>query len=125
MSDDEVAIRELIARWVDAIRAGELAAVLAPHPEDVVLFDVTPPLEARGLAAYRRHWEPFLLDGPHEDFELGGLRLVVGDTVAFAHASVKLSDGPDFAVRLTLGLEKRGGRWWLVHEHHSAPVGSG
>lgn len=122
MSHEASAIRTLIERWVAAIRAGDLEAVLAVHPEQVVLFDVVPPLQARGLDAYRRHWEDFLSEGPHSDFELGELHLVAGDTVAFAHALVKVTGETDFSVRLTLGFQKHGEQWWLTHEHHSTPM---
>lgn len=122
MSDETLAIHALIERWVAAIRAGELSAVLAVHPEDVVLFDVAPPLQAHGLDAYRRHWAGFLSAGPHADFELGELHLVAGDTVAFAHALVRVSGETNFSIRLTLGLQKRGDQWWLTHEHHSSPL---
>lgn len=59
MSDD-VAIRELITRWADALHAGDLEAVLAEHDSNFMMFDVPPPHDGlRGIDAYRESWPPF------------------------------------------------------------------
>jgi hypothetical protein len=49
------------------------------------------------------------------------------DSVAFATALIDCAgteaDGPvAFTLRLTVGLEKRDGRWLVTHEHHSEPL---
>ncbi len=60
-------------------------------------------------------------------YELRDLEVVVGDSVAFAHALAHMSgrrtDGgeTDLWFRLTLGLEKRRGAWRVSHEHQSTP----
>jgi ketosteroid isomerase-like protein len=47
--------------------------------------------------------------------------------VAFAYALVRCGTPADLArepeqhLRLTLGLRKAGGRWIVLHEHHSFP----
>jgi uncharacterized protein (TIGR02246 family) len=122
MTDAEAAVRALIDRWAQAVRDGNMRGVLSDHTDDVVLFDVAPPLQSRGLEAYRRSWEPFLAEGPHAIFELGELEVVVGETVAYAHALLRIEAEKDFAVRLTLGFRKVRGQWQLAHEHHSAPL---
>jgi ketosteroid isomerase-like protein len=122
LTADERELSRLIERWAEAIRAGDLEAVLAFHEDDVVLFDVAPPVEHRGLALFRAAWAPFLDGGPHEVFELGGLQVHVSGDVAFAHALLRIEADKDFAVRLSLGFRKRGARWIIVHEHHSAPL---
>jgi uncharacterized protein (TIGR02246 family) len=124
VSADADELRSLIASWEQAIRAGDLDAVLARHAEDVVMFDVAPPLRRTGLSECRENWQPFVEGGPHESFQLGELSLHVGSEVAFAHALARTDADDDFAVRVTLGFEKRRGRWTLVHEHHSAPISS-
>lgn len=118
---DEAELRALIAAWEQAVRAGDLEGVLARHADDVVMFDVAPPLRRSGIAACRAAWKPFVEGGPHEAFELGELTLHVGSDLAFAHALLRLQTGGAFEVRVTLGFEKRSGRWTIVHEHHSAP----
>ena len=42
VTEDEQ-IRTLVERWVEAVHAGDLDAVLADHARDIVMFDVPPP----------------------------------------------------------------------------------
>jgi ketosteroid isomerase-like protein len=49
VSDDDE-IRDLIVGWVNGVRDRDLAAVLARHDPDVVMFDVPPPYRGiRGI----------------------------------------------------------------------------
>ena len=59
MSYDEVEIRGLIERWAKAVHACDMESVLADHTDNIVMFDVPPPNEVRGKAAYRETWPPF------------------------------------------------------------------
>jgi uncharacterized protein (TIGR02246 family) len=124
----EAAIRALIERWVAAVRAGDLDAVLADHTEDIQMFDVPPPNEVRGIDAYRETWPPFfewLRRGAV--FEIGSLDVTAGEDVAFATALLRcgreedLANDPENRLRLTVGLRKEHGRWVVSHEHHSFP----
>jgi uncharacterized protein (TIGR02246 family) len=127
-TDDEAAIRALIERWARAVHAGEMEAVLADHAEDIVMFDVPPPNEVRGMAAYRETWPPFFEYQKRAVFEIDTLEMVAGSDVAFAHALLRCGTeegfrrDPDNRLRLTLGLRKEDGRWTVAHEHHSFPL---
>jgi uncharacterized protein (TIGR02246 family) len=133
MTDDEAQIRELIEHWTRAVRAGELAGVLADHADDIVMYDVPPPYQGiKGIEAYGQAWpEFFQWQATGATFELASLDVTVGDTVAYAHALLRcgtpedLTSKPDFLLRLTLGLRKEQGRWVVAHEHHSFPDDSG
>jgi uncharacterized protein (TIGR02246 family) len=122
MSTDIEEIRVLIAAWEAAIRAGDLSGLLALHGDDVVLFDVAPPLRSTGIEAFCDAWKPFLDGGPHKTFHIGQISLHVGPEIALAHGLARTDNDDDFAVRVTLGFEKRRGRWTIMHEHHSAPI---
>ena len=120
-------IAELIERWVEAIRAGDLQQVLADHGDDLVMFDVPPPENGvRGLDAYMATWPPFfewIRSG--STFEIVELDVTAGDSTAFAWALLRcgapaeLDVHPEKRLRLTLGLRQENGRWHIVHEHHS------
>ena len=57
---DEAAVRELIARWADAVHAGNLDRGLADHDSDIVMLDVPPPCDGlRSIDEYRESWPPF------------------------------------------------------------------
>lgn len=130
MSSDESEVIDLVHRWVAAIRARDLGAVVADHADDIVMFDVPPPYEGvRGIDAYRDCWPPFfeyLSTGAF--FNLVDLDVIAGDTVAYAYAllrcgtPVELTAKSAQRLRLTLGLRKRDGRWQVAHEHHSFPL---
>jgi len=123
----EAAIRELITRWAEAVHMGDLDAVLAEHDPDIVMFDVPPPYDGlRGIEQYRDSWPPFFeWQSAGAIFEIVELNVTAGDDVAFAHALLRCGKPEEFAVnpdnrlRLTIGLQKRDGRWIVTHEHHS------
>jgi uncharacterized protein (TIGR02246 family) len=128
VTDDESQIRALIERWADAVRTGDLDAVLADHAADIVMFDVPPPFEGvRGIEAYRETWPPFFKWQERATFEIESLDVTAGESVAFAHALLRCGTEEDFAalpenrLRLTLGLRKEDGDWVVTHEHHSFP----
>ena len=45
----EVEIRSLIERWAKAVRAQDIDGVLADHAEDMLMFDVPPPVQVCGI----------------------------------------------------------------------------
>lgn len=128
MTGDEAAIRALIDRWAKAVHAGDMAAVLADHAEDIVMFDVPPPNEVRGKEAYRDTWPVFFEYQKRAVFEIVTLDVTAGSDVAFAHALLRCGTeegfrrDPDNRLRLTIGLRKQDGRWTVAHEHHSYPL---
>ena len=114
-----------------ALRAKDLDALMGHYADDVAVFDVRPPLQVDGAAAYRRNFTFWFaaVDGPI-DYEVQDQRIAAGETVAVCHSlcrvRVRRTDGgpTDYAVRLTSGLVKADGAWRIVHEHVSMPLGS-
>ena len=88
---DEIAIRELITRWAEAVHSGNLDGVLADHDSDIVMFDVPPPYEGvRGIDAYRESWPPFFeWQRQGAVFEIVELAVTAGTDVAFAYALLR------------------------------------
>ena len=128
---DEVAIRTLIHDWASAVRRQDMEAICRDHAQHIVMFDVPPPLEVRGLASYMKTWEPFFRMTPKPVvFDIESLEVTAGDDVAFAIALMRCSSGEagappgDLGFRLTVGLRKTDGRWTVMHEHHSIPAES-
>lgn len=130
MTTDEDEIRALVERWATAVHEGDLAAVLADHADDIVMFDVPPPDDGvRGIDAYREAWPPFFAwQASGARFDLVELEVTAGPDVGFAHALLRcgmpdeLAAHPERRLRLTLGLVRRDGRWVVAHEHHSFPL---
>ena len=126
---DELAIRELVEAWADAVHEGDLDGVLRDHADDIVMFDVPPPDDGvRGLDAYRETWPPFFhWQESGACFQIVELDVTAGADVAYAFALLRCGEAdhlerhPDHRLRLTLGFVKEGGRWLVAHEHHSFP----
>lgn len=124
---DEAEVRALIETWVGAVQRYDLDGVMRDHAEDIVMFDVPPPERGvRGRDAYRSTWPPFfewLKKGAM--FEIDSLDVTCDRDVAFAYLLLRcgtleeLEAHPDKRLRLTIGLQKRNGRWGVTHEHHS------
>jgi len=129
-AEAEREIRAVIEAWMRAVQARDIAGVLARHTEDMVMFDVPPPVEVRGLNAYRDTWPPFFSWQEEEDgtFEITSLEITAGSDVAFAAAVLRCGSKADLAdddtpkLRLTIGLRKEAGQWLIAHEHHSFPL---
>ena len=128
---DEIAIRTRIQSWAAAVRRHDLAEILAFHEESLVMFDVPPPFQSRGLAEYRETWDLFFrYHEPSQAFDIEELSITAGGEVAFAVAILRcgsntgqgLPQPGGFLFRLTMGLRKLGGQWWIAHEHHSVPA---
>ncbi|QPF87656.1 nuclear transport factor 2 family protein [Bradyrhizobium genosp. L] len=122
--DAEAQIKALIETWADAVRRHDYAGVLAHHDKDIVMFDVPPPFQSRGLAEYRKTWDLFFgcQKAPYA-FDVEDLAITAGNDVAFAVAVMRCGPPQDtFQFRLTIGLRKIDGEWRIVHEHHSVPA---
>ena len=128
---DETRIKALLEAWADAVRRHDLPAILAHHDPDMLMFDLPPPLQCKGIKAYEQTWDLFFrYHKPGKAFDIEEMTVTAGEDVAFAAAIMRC--GPDsssnpadkdgFLFRLTVGLHKIGGAWRITHEHHSEPA---
>ena len=128
---DEVRIKSLLEAWADAVRRHDLPAILAHHAHDMVMFDLPPPLQCKGIEAYAQTWDLFFrYHKPGVAFDFQELAVTAGQDVAFAvaimrcgpNSSITPADKDGFLFRLTVGLRRVGGNWCIAHEHHSEPA---
>ncbi|HEX5458753.1 MAG TPA: nuclear transport factor 2 family protein [Steroidobacteraceae bacterium] len=128
---DETQIRILLEAWADAVRKHDLPAILAHHDAGIVMFDLPPPLQCKGIAEYEQTWGLFFRHHqPGVAFDLEELEVTAGQDVAFAVAIMRCgpnsssnpADQNGFLFRLTVGLRKVSGEWRIAHEHHSVPA---
>lgn len=128
-TQDEPQIRDRLNAWTRALHAKDLDALMALYAPDVVTFDLMPPHQVPDAAHYRKNFERWFaaMPGPI-DYEMNDLRITVGDDVAFCHCvghvEATKADGEkaDYWVRVTVGFQKRNGRWLMVHDHVSMPL---
>jgi uncharacterized protein (TIGR02246 family) len=127
---DVAEIRGQIEAWAEAVRSKDIEKVLAHHADDIVLFDVPPPVQSLGIDAYRSSWTDtfFRWFGDAGTFEVSRLEITAGEDVAYCHGLIRCSGTEgngrrteELEVRLTVGLVRIDGAWTVVHEHHSQP----
>ncbi len=130
-ASDVAKIRALEARFAAAFNKKDVDAIMKVYVpgKSLVVFDVVPPRQYVGAAAYRKDWENFfaLFQGPVK-FTISDLAITADGTLAYSH-SIQRVQGTDtkgqpidWTVRVTDGYRKIKGRWLVAHEHVSVPV---
>ena len=125
-ASDEAQIREMIDGRVRAIREKDVEAVLSPYAQDVVIFNLAPPLQTKG-ADREAILKWFSGYRGAINYEVRDLNIAASNDVAFCHylyrSSGTATDGReiDMWVRATLCFRKVEGRWVITHEHDSDP----
>jgi uncharacterized protein (TIGR02246 family) len=126
---NEAAIRELVQSWARAVRAKDLDGILANHSTDILMFDVPPPLQSKGIEAYKKTWELFFSwSNDPVVFDIKDMDIIAGSDVAFVAALMRCAgtekngERIELEFRLTIGLRRIGDQWMVLHEHHSIPA---
>ncbi len=125
----EYEIKKTIEDGIEALRHKNLEGVMSLYAQDVVSFDIVPPLQYVGADAFRKAWEEVFLafQGPI-GYEIHDLSITVGDDVAFTHSLNRISgtmhNGQQTGiwVRWTACFRKINGKWLIVHHQNSVPV---
>ena len=121
-------IRALIERRIDAIRNKDAAAAIDCLSEDVVAFEMIPPLALpAGAVRNEQGFAAWLAGFEEVDVELSDLRIEAVSNLAFAHSlnhlkGTRAGGSPvSLWMRSTLGLRREAGEWRIVHAHTSVP----
>lgn len=128
MSDDEAAIRRIIANWSAALESKDPDGLVADYADDAVLFDAIPPYITVGKDAIRQVWSnclpyfPERFTSEHRDIVIH----VQGDTAimhCLHHFIPEPADDPSGQtwMRVTVGYRRIRGQWKSVHDHISIP----
>jgi uncharacterized protein (TIGR02246 family) len=130
-SNDETQIRQLMEDWRSALANRDLDKLVQHYSPDVLFFDVIPPYQIRGVAAYRRTWEqmfPHL--PPRISVQQRDVEITVGGDLAISHFITRLVDADTNEnaaagwVRVTVCYQRQQGAWRVIHEHVSVPFDS-
>ena len=85
-------------RRPSAVQHQEIAAIVADHATNFLMFDVPPPNELNGIDAYRESWTPFFEHFKHGGvFAIERLDVTAGDQVAFATALLRCGTKEELA----------------------------
>jgi uncharacterized protein (TIGR02246 family) len=125
-STSEPEIRRLIEDRVKAIHEKDVNAVVAEYAPDVVMFNLAPPLQTKGVD--KKGIEKWFSGYQGAiDCEIRDLSISTGDDVAFCHYLYRITGTmtngkkEDMWVRATLCFRKIEGKWLITHEHDSEP----
>jgi uncharacterized protein (TIGR02246 family) len=124
---DEGQIRERLNRWIRALHAKDLGALMALYAPDTIAFDLMPPSQV-DAGHYRKNFERWFAMMPSPiEYEIHDLRITTSGDVAFSHnlghvkATKANGEKTDYWVRATVGFQRRNGQWLVVHDHVSMP----
>ena len=127
---DETAIRTQFEERARALYNKDAKAAVRHYADDIVNFDLAPPLAQRG----REATDPAVLQGWFDswDWPIGmafeQVQVRVAGDLAFAFGFLHMTGGrtdgslTDVWARFTVCLERRGDEWKIVHEHQSFPT---
>jgi uncharacterized protein (TIGR02246 family) len=126
---DEARIRGIVENWARSVRTKNIDGILANHSSDVLMFDVPPPLQSKGIEAYKKTWDLFF-SWSHDPvvFDFTTMNITAGSDVAFVTALMRCTgteanrERIELEFRLTIGLRRISGQWLITHEHHSIPA---
>ncbi len=130
VTNDEVAIRDIVELWASAVRRRDFEGILRSHSPDMLMFDLPPPLQSQGIDAYKKTWDLFFSAWASDSvaFDISEMSITAGSDVAFVTALMRCAGteatGDDIEIdfRLTIGLRKIDNQWMITHEHHSIPA---
>ena len=125
---DEAEIRAIIEDYAEGLRHRDAHRCVAHYAEDIVQFDMMPPLEYRGKETARKNLAEWFktFNGPVV-VEITELKILTGTEAAFAYCLNHISgtsmkgEKNDHWVRVTIGFQKTDGEWLVNHEHVSVP----
>jgi len=126
---NEAQIRGRIDSWARALRAKDLNALMSHYTQDIVVFDLAPPLQYEGAIAYTKNWADWFpsFEGP-VGYEIRNLTIESGGDVAFCRSFNRITgtstsgDDTDIWVRATVCFRRIGDKWMIAHEHFSVPI---
>jgi uncharacterized protein (TIGR02246 family) len=134
---DDVAVKEIrswLDRWAKAFAAKDVDAIMPLYTDDVIAYDVVPPLQYKGKAEYRTDYLQFLSQyADTVKVEVRDLHIGANGDLGYA-AGLELLSGTlkggqksELWLRFTSLFRKSGGRWLDFHDHVSVPaeIGSG
>jgi ketosteroid isomerase-like protein len=125
-STDTAEIEALEQRLIDGIKARDVKQIMSCYSDDLFAYDVVPPRQYVGAAAFQKPWEGFLgmFKGPI-NVEVNDLMINSDGEIAYS-CGVQLVTGTtnedkpfDSTFRITDVYRKRHGKWVIVQEHIS------
>ena len=128
-TSDTAEIKALEQRLIDGIKAKDVKQIMSCYSDDVFAYDVVPPRQYVGAAAFQKPWKGFLdmFKGPI-NAEVNDLVINSDGNIAYSRSVQRVSgttnEGKPFdaTFRITDVYRKSHGKWVIVQEHVSLPA---
>ena len=125
---DETQIRAIIEDYSEGLRNKDVERCVSHYTDDVVQFNLAPPLEYRGKDTVKKNLDDWFktFTGPIE-LDTEALEIAAGVDTAFAFCFNRIGgtktngQSTPHWVRITVGFQKIDGEWLVNHEHVSVP----
>ena len=121
-------IRAWLDRWTKAFTQMDVDSILVLYTDDVVAYDVVPPLQYVGKAEYRIDYQQFFSRYESLHVEVRDLHIGTSGDLGYASGleliSGTLKNGQESNVwlRFTSLFRKSDGHWLDFHDHVSVPA---
>jgi ketosteroid isomerase-like protein len=132
---DEAQIKALEDKFAAGVSAMDIDAIMSVYADDVFVFDIVPPRQYVGAAAYRQDWEDTLKGLGNVKFDISDLAVSSDGQLGYSHSIQHLTATRtvmvkkkkkikkfDITVRVTDVYKKMDADWKIVQEHVSVPV---
>src|SRR5437016_3858373 len=127
--NDETEIQRLLDDGIRSLRDKNIEGIMSLYAQEVVSFDIVPPLRYVGAEAFRIVWKQVFSSFQSPiSYEIHDLNITVGGDVAFAYSLNRISgtmnngQKTDLWLRWTACFRKINGKWLIVHHQNSVPV---
>lgn len=123
-------VQEVFNSFAQAIKEGDLDGIMSFYSDEIVAYDMMPPLEYTSKKTYRESWKKCFTDYfkfPVQ-FSYENQKISVSGDLAFAngfvHLNARSKDGEQMEswLRNTTCLKKFDGSWMITCEHQSVPL---
>jgi len=125
----EAEIRSWFNQWTKVFTEKNVDGIMALYADDVVAYDVVPPLQYVGKEAYRKDYESFLSEYQGNlRLEMRDLHVGVQGDLGYAtgleliSGTLKSGQKSDVWLRFTSLFRKVNGQWLDFHDHVSVPA---
>ena len=131
VNPDNAAIKEIRAwldRWTKAFTQMDVDSILVLYTDDVVAYDVVPPLQYVGKAEYRIDYQQFFSRYESLHVEVRDLHIGTSGDLGYASGlelisgTLKNGQKSNVWLRFTSLFRKSDGRWLDFHDHVSVPA---
>ena len=124
-------VYQTLESFSEAVRNGDIDNIMSYYSDDVIAYDMMPPLEFIGKEHYQKSWQDYFsnqLKFPIQ-FNYEKQKIFINGDLSFTHALVHMVGEPENGekkiemwMRNTTCFKKFGDKWLITHEHNSIPI---